>query len=237
MTFVTCGGAARMTAVLSNTSEGPFEMLAMTRTTPVTVPARSTARDLKVPVVLLAGMTKSIVRVPVENCTEGSSLGTEALDVNATLTVPEISTEYGDDNAIDNSNDCVGFTLSGNPVSDNVGNGGAGGGVGCGGVGVGCGGEGVGSGGGGVGSGGGGVGSGGGGVGCGGGGVGSGGGAAAILTVKVREAVRGLLPLPRLSATWIVKVKVPAVRGVPVRSPELDKLRPDGTDPEMTDHL
>ena len=209
MTFVTCGGAARMTAVLSNTSEGPFEMLAMTRTTPVTVPARSTARDLKVPVVLLAGMTKSIVRVPVENCTEGSSLGTEALDVNATLTVPEISTEYGDDNAIDNSNDCVGFTLSGNPVSDNVGNGGAGGGVGCGGVGVGCG----------------------------GGGVGSGGGAAAILTVKVREAVRGLLPLPRLSATWIVKVKVPAVRGVPVRSPELDKLRPDGTDPEMTDHL
>ena len=202
MTFVTCGGAARMTAVLSNTSEGPFEMLAMTRTTPVTVPARSTARDLKVPVVLLAGMTKSIVRVPVENCTEGSSLGTEALDVNATLTVPEISTEYGDDNAIDNSNDCVGFTLSGNPVSDNVGNGGAGGGVGCGG-----------------------------------GGVGSGGGAAAILTVKVREAVRGLLPLPRLSATWIVKVKVPAVRGVPVRSPELDKLRPDGTDPEMTDHL
>ena len=209
MTFVTCGGAARMTAVLSNTSEGPFEMLAMTRTTPVTVPARSTARDLKVPVVLLAGMTKSIVRVPVENCTEGSSLGTEALDVNATLTVPEISTEYGDDNAIDNSNDCVGFTLSGNPVSDNVGNGGAGGGVGCGG----------------------------GGVGCGGGGVGSGGGAAAILTVKVREAVRGLLPLPRLSATWIVKVKVPAVRGVPVRSPELDKLRPDGTDPEMTDHL
>ena len=209
MTFVTCGGAARMTAVLSNTSEGPFEMLAMTRTTPVTVPARSTARDLKVPVVLLAGMTKSIVRVPVENCTEGSSLGTEALDVNATLTVPEISTEYGDDNAIDNSNDCVGFTLSGNPVSDNVGNGGAGGGVGCGGVGVGCG----------------------------GGGVGSGGGAAAILTVKVREAVRGLLPLPRLSATWIVKVKVPAVRGVPVRSPELDKLRPDGTEPEMTDHL
>ena len=209
MTFVTCGGAARMTAVLSNTSEGPFEMLAMTRTTPVTVPARSTARDLKVPVVLLAGMTKSIVRVPVENCTEGSSLGTEALDVNATLTVPEISTEYGDDNAIDNSNDCVGFTLSGNPVSDNVGNGGAGGGVGCGG----------------------------GGVGCGGGGVGSGGGAAAILTVKVREAVRGLLPLPRLSATWIVKVKVPAVRGVPVRSPELDKLRPDGTEPEMTDHL
>jgi hypothetical protein len=222
MTFVTWGGAARMTAVLSNTSEGPFEMLAMTRTTPVTVPARSTARDLKVPVVLLAGMTKSIVRVPVENCTEGSSLGTEALGVNATLTVPEISTEYGDDNAIDNSNDCVGFTLSGNPVSDNVGNG-AGGGVGCGGVGVGCGGEGVGSGGGGVGS--------------GGGGVGSGGGAAAILTVKVREAVRGLLPLPRLSATWIVKVKLPAVRGVPVRSPELDKLRPDGTDPEMTDHL
>src|SRR5262245_54050443 len=204
MTFVSCGGAARMTAVLSNTSEGPFEMLAMTRTTPVTVPARSTARDLKVPVVLLAGTTKSIVRVPVENCTEGSSVGTEALDVNATLTVPEISTEYGDDNAIDNSNDCVGFTLSGNPVSDIVGNDGAGGGVGCGGGGVGPGGGGVGSGGGGVGSGGGGVGCGGGGVGCGGGGVGSGGGAAAILTLKVREAVRGLLPLPRLSATWIV---------------------------------
>ena len=229
MTFATCGGAARMTAVLSNTSEGPFAMLAITRTTPVTVPARSTARDLKVPVVLLAGMTKSIVRVPVENCTEGSSLGIEALDVNATLTVPEISTEYGDDNAIDNSNDCVGFTVSGNPVNDNVGNGG--------GVGVGCGGGGVGSGGGGDGCGGGGVGSGGGGVGSGGGGVGSGGGAAAILTLKVREAVRGLLPLPRLSATWIVKVDVPAVRGVPVRSPELDKVRPDGTDPEMTDHL
>src|SRR5262245_34058475 len=113
-------------------------MVAMTRTTPVTVPARSTVRDLKVPVVLLAGMTKSIVRVPVENCTEGSSLGIEALDVNATLTVPEISTEYGDDNAIDNSNDCVGFTLSGNPVSNNVGN--EGGGVGCGGGGVGSGG-------------------------------------------------------------------------------------------------
>src|SRR4029434_2307321 len=135
MTFANCGGAARMTAVLSNTSEGPFEMLAMTRTTPVTVPARSMARDLKVPVVLVAGMHKSIVRVPVENCTEGSSLGIEALDVNATVTVPEISTEYADDNAIDNSNDCVGFTLSGNPVSDNVGN--DAGGVGCGGGGVG----------------------------------------------------------------------------------------------------
>src|SRR5215470_13886622 len=170
MTFVTCGGAARMTAVLSSTSEGPFWMVAITRTTPVTVPARSTARDSKVPVMLLAGMTKFIVLVPVENRTEGSSLGIEALDVNATLTVPEITTDNGDDNAIDNSNDCVGFTLSGNPVSDNVGNGGAG--VGCGGVGVGSGGGGVGSGGGGVGCGGGGVGSGGGGVGCGGGGVG-----------------------------------------------------------------
>jgi hypothetical protein len=123
-------------------------------------------------------MTKSIVRVPVENCTDGSSLGTEALDVNATLTVPEISTEYGDDNAIDNSNDCVGFTLSGNPVSDNVGNG--------------CGGCGVGSGGGGVGSGGGGV-------------------VPAIIRLKVREAIRGFLPLSRSSATWTVNVNVPAV--------------------------
>src|SRR5262245_6706087 len=204
MTFVSCGGAARMTAVLSNTSEAPFWMVAMTRTTPATVPARSTARDSKVPVVLLAGMTKFIVLLPVENRTKGSSLGIEALDVNATVTVPEILIEYVDDNAIDNSDDCVGFTVSGNPVSDNVGNGGTGGGIGCGGGGVG-------SGGGGVGSGGGGVGCGGGGVGSGGGGVGSGGGGAAILTVKVREAVRGLLPLPRLSATWTVKVNVPAV--------------------------
>ena len=182
MTFVTCGGAARMTAVLSNTSEGPFWMVAMTRTTPVTVPARSTARDSKVPAVLLAGMTKFIVLVPVENRTEGSSLGIEALEVNATVTVPETLTEYGDDNAIDNSNDCVGFTLSGNPVSDNVGNDGVG--VGCGGVGVGSG----------------------------GGGVGSGGvGAAVIVTRRLLEAMRGFLPLSRSSATWTVKVNVPAL--------------------------
>lgn len=80
---------------------------------------------MRKPVVVLAAITKSIVLVPLENRTNGSSLGIEAFDVNASITVPASAAEDGDDNASDISNDFVGFTISGTPASDNAIGGGA----------------------------------------------------------------------------------------------------------------
>jgi hypothetical protein len=57
-----------------------------------------------------------------------------------------------------------------------------------------------------------------------------------MVTLRVRESVRGLLPLPRLSDTRTVKLNVPTAFAVPLRIPTLDSSSPEGRAPEMTDH-